>query len=65
MAFDLQHITRENEMVLLGIGYAGSDFVEGFFRQQISGAAVPAAPGAPVAPVASLQGVAHPDFPVG
>lgn len=42
---DLQAITRENVVLLIGIGYAGADFIEGFVRKELPGGPTAAAPG--------------------
>ena len=43
---NLQAITRENVMLLIGIGYTGADFIEGFVRKSLPpGAAPPPGPG--------------------
>ncbi|HUL58296.1 MAG TPA: hypothetical protein VLU43_03435 [Anaeromyxobacteraceae bacterium] len=34
-SMNLQAITRENVMLLIGIGYAGADFIEGFVRKEL------------------------------
>jgi hypothetical protein len=39
---DLQSITRQNILLLIGTGYAGADFIEGFVRKNIPGAATDA-----------------------
>lgn len=31
----LQTITRENILLLIGVGYAGADFIEGFMRKHL------------------------------
>ncbi len=44
---NLQAITRENVVLLIGIGYAGADFIEGFVRKELPGRApAPAVPAA-------------------
>ncbi len=55
---DLQALTRDNVVLLIGIGYAGADFIEGFVRKELpaNGAATDAsaaAPGAVAEPDAS------------
>jgi hypothetical protein len=42
---NLQAITRESVALLIGIGYAGADFIEGFVRKELPGAPAPAAAG--------------------
>lgn len=32
---NLQALTRENVVLLIGIGYAGADFIEGFVRKEL------------------------------
>lgn len=51
---DLQAVTRENILALVGMGYAGADFIEGFVRKRIPApaAAPPAEGDAAQAPVA-------------
>jgi hypothetical protein len=42
---NLQAITRENILLLVGIGYTGADFIEGFVRKTLpSGSSAPLAP---------------------
>ncbi len=43
---NLQAITRENVMLLIGIGYAGADFIEGFVRKELPAEMGPPAIGA-------------------
>ncbi len=43
---NLAAITRENIMMLIGVGYAGADFIEGFVRKELPSGAGGAAPGA-------------------
>ena len=33
----LKAITRENVLLLVGVGYAGADFIEGFMKKQLPG----------------------------
>ncbi|HTN53244.1 MAG TPA: hypothetical protein VML50_12625 [Anaeromyxobacter sp.] len=42
---NLQAITRENIVLLIGTGYAGADFIEGFIRKELPAGVAPPAPG--------------------
>lgn len=42
---NLQAITRENIMLLVGVGYTGADFIEGFVRKTLPGGGASPLPG--------------------
>jgi hypothetical protein len=46
---DLEAVTRENVLVLVGIGYAGADFIEGFMKKRLPPLAADPASGGPPA----------------
>ncbi|MGC3996415.1 MAG: N-acetylmuramoyl-L-alanine amidase [Anaeromyxobacter sp.] len=60
---DLQAISRENVVLLIAVGYAGADFIEGFVRKNLpgpaGGAALAAAPG-PAAPADEPDSLSRP-----
>lgn len=57
---DLAAVTRQDVLFLIGIGYAGADFIEGFVRKNLPSSATAAAapavpPGGPAAGAADLS----------
>jgi len=46
-------IERQHVMMLLGIGYAGADFIEGFVRKNLPAQTTPLLPGSPAGTQAS------------